>query len=156
MTNSGLAIQVDKLSKTYRNGITALSGVTFSVKMGEIFGLLGPNGAGKSTAVRILATLTSMSKGTAIVVGNDVLSNPQVVRENIGYVAQSTGVDRWATGRENLVLQAQLERVPRSRIVERVEYLLHWIGLENAANNLVNSYSGGMRRRLEIVMGLVH
>ncbi|MEZ4520297.1 MAG: ATP-binding cassette domain-containing protein [Thermomicrobiales bacterium] len=150
------AISVRNLTKTYRNGVEALRGVSFNVAQGEIFGLLGPNGAGKSTTVRILATLTQPGDGTATVNGHDVVSDPAGIRRSIGYVAQASGVDRWGTGRENLVLQAQILRVPPSEIKRRVDELLEWVELTEAADKLVNTYSGGMRRRIDIAMGLVH
>ncbi len=150
------AISVRDLTKTYGNGVEALRGVSFDVAQGEIFGLLGPNGAGKSTTVRILATLTQPGGGNAIVGGHDVVKDPSGVRHSIGYVSQASGVDRWGTGRENLVLQAQLLRVPSSTIKQRVTELLEWVGLSDAADKLVNTYSGGMKRRIDIAMGLVH
>jgi ABC-2 type transport system ATP-binding protein len=150
------AIHVEGLTKTYKNGVKALDGVSFAVRKGEIFGLLGPNGAGKSTTVRILATLTVPDGGRAVIAGHDVLQDPAGVRRSIGYVAQTSGVDKYGTGRENLILQAQLERVPSRQIKERVERLLAWVSLSDAADRLVNTYSGGMKRRLDIAMGLVH
>jgi len=150
------ALIADQLTKTYRNGVQALAGVSFQVAPGEIFGLLGPNGAGKSTTVRILATLTQPDGGSARIGGHDVMQDPQAVRRTIGYVAQASGVDRWAKGRENLVLQAQLQRVPADKIDARVDELLAWVNLTEAAGRLVNTYSGGMKRRLDIAMGLVH
>lgn len=150
------AILVEDLTKTYPNGVEAVCGVSFRVEQGEIFGLLGPNGAGKSTTVRILATLTRPSGGRAEVDGHNVVTNPAGVRSRIGYVAQTSGIDRWGTGRENLVLQAQLLRVPSNLIDVQVDRLLEWVGLSEAAGRLVNTYSGGMKRRLDIAMGLVH
>lgn len=150
------AIDVQHLTKTYKNGVQALTGVSFHVHEGEIFGLLGPNGAGKSTTVRILVTLTMPDSGTAVVAGHDVMAEPDAVRHRIGYVAQASGVDKWGTGRENLTLQAQIERVPKHLIRDRVSELLEWIGLTDAADRLVHTYSGGMKRRLDIAMGLVH
>ncbi len=150
------AIHVDGLTKTYRNGVQALAGVSFAVRRGEIFGLLGPNGAGKSTTVRILATLTRPDGGTAFVADHDVLRDPSSVRRRIGHVAQASEVDRYATGRENLTLQGQIERVSSEDIPGRVSRLLEWTGLDEAADRLVNSYSDGMRRRLDIALGLVH
>jgi ABC-2 type transport system ATP-binding protein len=152
----GDAIVVRNLTKTYRNGVQALAGLSFTVHRGEIFGLLGPNGAGKSTTVRILTTLTKADGGEAAIAGADVMRAPEDVRLRIGYVAQASGVDRYATGRENLVLQAQLERVPASEISARVERLLAWVDLTEAADRMVTTYSGGMKRRLDIAMGLVH
>ncbi|MCX8232139.1 MAG: ATP-binding cassette domain-containing protein, partial [Alphaproteobacteria bacterium] len=150
------AILVENLTKTYKGGVKALQGVSFSVGQGEIFGLLGPNGAGKSTTVRILSTLTQADGGRAEIGGHDVMHAAAGVRRSIGYVAQSTGVDRWATGRENLTLQAQMLRVPRSIVRARVSEMLAWMDLTEPADKLVNTYSGGMKRRLEIAMGLVH
>ena len=150
------AIAIRDLSKTYKNGVRALAGASFTVRRGEIFGLLGPNGAGKSTTVRILATLTSPDGGHAEVAGRDVISDPAGVRSRIGYVAQASGVDKHATGRENLVLQARLQRVAARGISERTAGLLQWVGLADAADRLVKTYSGGMKRRLDIAMGLVH
>ncbi|ACZ42037.1 daunorubicin resistance ABC transporter ATPase subunit [Thermobaculum terrenum ATCC BAA-798] len=150
------AIVAEHLKKTYRNGVQAIKGVSFYVKQGEIFGLLGPNGAGKSTTVRILATLTKPDSGKALVAGHDVVLEPQRVRSKIGYVAQSSGVDKYATGRENLMLQGHLQRVPKSQLKHRVNELLEWVGLSEAADRLVQTYSGGMKRRLDIAMGLVH
>lgn len=149
-------IAVDNLTKTYKGGVKALQGVSFSVRQGEIFGLLGPNGAGKSTTVRILATLTRADGGRAAVAGHDVFKDAAGVRRSIGYVAQMSGVDRWATGEENLTLQAQMLRVPRAKVRGRVREMLDWVNLSEAADKLVNTYSGGMKRRLEIAMGLVH
>jgi ABC-2 type transport system ATP-binding protein len=150
------SISVNYLTKTYQTGVQALAGVSFSVKPGEIFGLLGPNGAGKSTTVRILATLTSLDGGHAEVGGHDVAREAAAVRRQIGYVAQTSGVDKFGTGRENLTLQAHLQRVPSKRIAERVAHLLDWVDLTAAADRLVRTYSGGMKRRLDIAMGLVH
>lgn len=153
---SAEAIRVQGLNKSYGDEVQALAGLSFVVHPGEIFGLLGPNGAGKTTAVRILATLTQPDGGRAEVAGHDVGRAPEEVRRQIGYVAQASGVDKHATGRENLTLQAQLQRVPRPLIAERVSSLLEWVGLSEAAGRIVRTYSGGMRRRLDIAMGLVH
>lgn len=150
------AIAVDNLTKTYRNGVQAVAGVSFSVDEGEIYGLLGPNGAGKSTTVRILVTLTAPDGGSASVAGHDVVTEADTVRHRIGYVAQASGVDQWGTGRENLTLQANIQRVPKRDINARVNELLEWVGLTEAADRLVHTYSGGMKRRLDIAMGLVH
>jgi ABC-2 type transport system ATP-binding protein len=150
------AILVENLSKTYKNSVKAVDGVSFNVQRGEIFGLLGPNGAGKSTTVRILVTLTQADGGQATVAGYDVREHPADVRLRIGYVAQNSGVDKYGTGRENLTLQGQVMRVPSDVLPGRVDSLLEWVGLSDAANRLVNTYSGGMRRRLDIAMGLVN
>lgn len=150
------AVRVEDITKAYPGGVQALAGVTFSIRRGEIFGLLGPNGAGKSTTVRILATLTKPDGGRAEVDGLDVVEHDHEVRLKIGYVAQASGTDRYATGHENLTLQAHLKRVPRREIPSKVNALLEWVGLSDAANRMVEKYSGGMKRRLDIAMGLVH
>jgi ABC-2 type transport system ATP-binding protein len=150
------AIEVSELRKTYGGGVVALDGVTFAVEPGEVFALLGPNGAGKSSTVRILATLSAPSGGTARVDGIDVAARPREVRRRIGYVAQSSGVDPTATGRENLTLQGQLYRLPAAALRARVEELLALFELTAAADRAANTYSGGMKRRLDLAMGLVH
>jgi ABC-2 type transport system ATP-binding protein len=149
------AIVADDLVKRY-SSVQALAGVTFSVRSGEIFGLLGPNGAGKSTTVRVLTTLTKPDGGRAEVAGHDVVREPNRVRRSIGYVPQESGVDREATGRENLMLQGRIQGVARPELRRRVEELLELVGIEEAADRVVRGYSGGMRRRLDIALGLVH
>jgi ABC-2 type transport system ATP-binding protein len=149
------AIVVDELEKRY-GAVQALDGVGFRVRAGEVFGLLGPNGAGKSTTVKVLATLTSPDSGRAEVAGRDVVSEPNAVRRAIGYVPQSSGVDRDATGRENLTLQGRIQAVGGKALEARVDELLTLLGLEEAADRVVRGYSGGMKRRLDVGLGLVH
>jgi ABC-2 type transport system ATP-binding protein len=150
------AIEVSGLRKTYAGGVVALDGVSFAVAPGEVFALLGPNGAGKSSTVRILVTLSVPSGGTARVCGIDVAVRPREVRRRIGYVAQASGVDLTATGRENLVLQGHLYRVPAPALRARVDELLELFDLTAAADRAASTWSGGMRRRLDVAMGLVH
>ncbi len=150
------AIVVEGLEKTYAKDVRALDGIRFSVPEGEVFGLLGPNGAGKSTTVRILATLTRADKGSATVVGHDIASDPAAVRRAIGYVPQASGVDREATGRENLLLQGRLQGMGGSDLEQRAAALLDTFGLTDKAQAQVRTYSGGMKRRLDVAMGLVH
>jgi len=150
------AIVVDGLEKTYGKTVRALDGIHFAVAEGEIFGLLGPNGAGKSTTVRILATLTRADAGRATVAGHDVRSEAGAVRRAIGYVPQASGVDREATGRENLLLQGRLQGMRGRDLEGRAADLLETFGLSDRANALVRTYSGGMKRRLDVAMGLVH
>jgi ABC-2 type transport system ATP-binding protein len=150
------AIVVDGLEKTYGRDVRALDRIRFTVPEGEVFGLLGPNGAGKSTTVRILATLTKPDAGSATVVGHDVASEPGAVRRSIGYVPQASGVDREATGKENLVLQGRLQGMRGSDLERRTQDLLETFGLAAKAQSLVKTYSGGMKRRLDVAMGLVH
>jgi ABC-2 type transport system ATP-binding protein len=150
------AIEVEDLKKTYRGGVEALKGISFEVRRGEVFGLLGPNGAGKSTSVRILVTLTAPTSGAARVAGFDAVREGREVRRRIGYVAQASGVDLLATGRENLLLQGRLYHQRGPGLQQRVEELLALFRLEEAAGRLVQTYSGGMKRRLDVAMGLVH
>ncbi|HEX9940433.1 MAG TPA: ATP-binding cassette domain-containing protein [Thermoanaerobaculia bacterium] len=150
------AIEVEDLRKTYSGGVEAVRGLSFAVRAGEVFALLGPNGAGKSTTVRVLTTLSAPTAGRARVAGFDVVKEPREVRRRIGYVAQNSGVDVTATGRENLTLQGHLFRLPAAQLRSRVEELLHLFQLESAADRPATTYSGGMRRRLDVAMGLVH
>jgi ABC-2 type transport system ATP-binding protein len=150
------AIVVDGLAKTYPKGIRALDGLSFRVHAGEIFGLLGPNGAGKSTTVRVLATLTVPDAGRAEVAGHDVLRDAAAVRRSIGYVPQTTGLDREATGRENMLLQGRVQGMRGGDLHGRVDEVLETLGLSEAADRVVRTYSGGMKRRLDVGLGLVH
>jgi ABC-2 type transport system ATP-binding protein len=149
------AIVAEGLEKRYGK-VQALRGLTFSVHGGEIFGLLGPNGAGKSTSVRILTTLTKPDAGHAIVAGHDVVREPNRVRRSMGYVPQESGVDRDATGRENLRLQGRIQDLGGAELKARVDELLELVGIADAADRVVRGYSGGMKRRLDIALGLVH
>jgi len=149
------AIVVEELRKRYKD-VQALDGVSFAVREGEVFGLLGPNGAGKSTTVRTLATLTQPDSGRALVACEDVVRNPNRVRSSIGYVAQDSGVDWEATGRENLMLQGRIQGLAGAPLRSRVGELLELVGLTEAADRIARSYSGGMKRRLDIAIGLVH
>jgi ABC-2 type transport system ATP-binding protein len=149
------AIVVEGLEKRYGE-VDALAGVSFAVHEGEVFGLLGPNGAGKSTTVRVLATLTRPDAGRAEVAGHDVLRDPGAVRRSIGYVPQESGVDTYGTGRENLTLQGRVQGLGGKELRSRVGELLELVGLSDAADRVVSGYSGGMKRRLDVAMGLVH
>jgi ABC-2 type transport system ATP-binding protein len=149
------AIVVEGLRKRYGD-VQALDGVSFSVHEGEVFGLLGPNGAGKSTTIRTLATLTVPDEGRALVAGHDVRRKPDAVRRTIGYVPQDSGVDTYATGRENLMLQGRIQGMGGGELRQRVDELLALVGIADAADRVVRGYSGGMRRRLDIALGLVH
>ena len=150
------AVVVSGLEKTYGKDVRALDGMTFSIPEGQVFGLLGPNGAGKSTTVRILVTLTRPDGGTATVAGHDLAREPDAVRRAIGYVPQASGVDREATGRENLVLQGRLQGMRNADTDRRAGELLELFSLDEKANALVRTYSGGQKRRLEVAMGLMH
>jgi len=149
------AIVVESLEKRYKQ-VRALDGVSFVVHEGEVFGLLGPNGAGKSTTVRILATLTKPDAGRAEVAGYDVRRQAGTVRRAIGYVPQDSGVDQYGTGRENLMLQGRVQGMGGTGLRRRVAELLDLVGIADAADRIVKTYSGGMRRRLDIALGIVH
>ena len=155
------AITADGLVKTYhlrghRNGIRALDGLSITVARGTVFGLLGPNGAGKSTTIKILTTLARPDSGTAAVAGLDVLKRPEQVRRVIGVVAQKSGSDPMATGRENLILQGHLFGMRGEAVKARADELLERFDLAGAAGRLVKTCSGGMQRRLDVALGLVH
>lgn len=144
------------LVKTYPGGVRALNGVSLGVGRGSIFGLLGPNGAGKSTTVKILTTLTRPDSGSAWVAGHDVLRHPDRVRRSIGAVGQRSAVDPHATGRENLVLQGRVHGLGGHELRDRVAALLERFALMEAADRIVQTWSGGMQRKLDVAMGLVH
>jgi ABC-2 type transport system ATP-binding protein len=148
-------IEASDLRKDYGE-VHALDGLSFVVEPGTIFGLLGPNGAGKSTTVKVLTTLAHPDGGTARVAGHDVLAEPARVRRSIGVVAQRSGVDRDLTGRENVKLQGHLQSLRGRELDRRADELLEQFGLADAARRVARTYSGGMQRRLDIAMGLVH
>jgi ABC-2 type transport system ATP-binding protein len=151
-----VAIEAEELRKTYPPSVTALDGLSLSVEAGTIFALLGPNGAGKSTTVRVLTTLTTPDSGSARVAGIDVLANPLRVRHAIGVVGQKHGSDPEATGRENLVLGGEFYGITGRELKRRVVESLERFGLADAADRPAKTYSGGMQRRLDIAMGLLH
>ena len=150
------AIEAIGLVKSYPKGVTALDGLSFSVAPGTVFALLGPNGAGKSTAVKILTTLATPDAGKALVGRLDVVANPDAVRRTIGVVSQGSSVDIQATGRENLRLQGQIYGMRGQALEQRAQELLERFGLADAADRVARGYSGGMQRRLDIAMALVH
>ena len=161
MSTTDRAIEARQLVKTYavrgeKHGIRALDGLDISVPRGMIYGLLGPNGAGKSTTVKILTSLARPDSGEARVEGIDVLARPGQVRHMIGVVAQRSGADPTATGRENLILQGRLYGLRGASVRARADELLAHFGLTEAAGRLVRTYSGGMQRRLDVALGLIH
>jgi ABC-2 type transport system ATP-binding protein len=143
-------------TRTETGRIRALDGLSLSVPRGTIYAILGPNGAGKSTAVKILTSLARPDSGAATVEGVDVLLAPGRAREVIGVVAQRSGADPTATGRENLVLQGHLYGLPTASARRRADELLEQFGLQAAASRFVKTYSGGMQRRLDVALGLMH
>jgi ABC-2 type transport system ATP-binding protein len=155
MEPDSLAIQTSELTKRFGD-FTAVAGVSIEVRRGEVFGLLGPNGAGKTTLVRMLTTLLPPSEGNATVAGEDVVRHPRRVRERIGVIPQALTSDLDLTGWENIDIYGQFYGVPRRERRQRAQRLLEMVGLRERANDLVATYSGGMRRRLEIARGLIH
>jgi len=157
-----LALEATDLVKTYGPGgrgkepVRALNGLNLAVPHGTVFGLLGPNGAGKSTTVKILTTLARADSGSARVMGLDVVKSAHTVRLAIGYVSQKSGSDIDATGRENLVLHGRIYGLSRSAAFRRADELLARFGLADAGNRTVRTYSGGMQRKLDVALGLVH
>jgi ABC-2 type transport system ATP-binding protein len=157
-TNSsytGNAVEVDNLVKKFGD-FTAVDGVSFTVPQGEIFGLLGPNGAGKTTIIRMLTTLTPPTSGTARVAGHDVRADPDGVRQSIGVIPQALTSDPELTAEENLLIHAKLYGVPAKRRPALLRELLEAVDLTRFSHSLVATFSGGMRRRLEVARGLVH
>ena len=150
------AVVVEGLEREYPGGLRAVDGVDLVVAEGEIYGFLGPNGAGKSTTVRMLTTLLRPTGGRALVAGFDVVADPQKVRRHIGVALQEAALDPLMTGRELLELQGALHGLARTEAAARGEDLLGRVELQDAADRRLATYSGGMRRRLDLAMALVH
>ena len=149
------AIKVDSLSKNFEK-FKAVDNISFEIEEGEIFGFLGPNGAGKSTTMMILTTLLKPTSGKASVQGFDVVAQGKKVRENIGFVQQEIGVDEYLTGRENLVFQSRISQMPKELVKSRIDEVISLVELEEKQNEAAITYSGGMRKRLDIACGLIH
>lgn len=149
-----IAVDVVGLGKTY-DGFTAIRDITFTVHKGEIFGLLGPNGAGKSTTLRILITTLRPTTGQATIFGHDVVREATTVRQQIGYVPQERAIDRFLTGREHLELLGALYHLPKAMLNQRITALLKLVDLEQHADRVAKTYSGGMKRKLDIACGLL-
>ncbi len=154
MAPSSVAIEVTGLGKTY-DTLTAVKDLSLSVNSGEIFGLLGPNGAGKSTTLRILITTLKPTSGQATILGHDVVTEADTVRQLIGYVPQERAIDRFLTGREHLLLLGDLYHLPKEESVKRIQELLKLVDLEDHADRVAKTYSGGMKRKLDIACGLL-
>jgi ABC-2 type transport system ATP-binding protein len=148
-------IEAQNLTKKFGSK-TAVEHISFSVKQGELFGFLGPNGAGKTTTIRMLTTLASVTEGEALVAGHDVTREAAAVRASIGVVPQQLTADNELKGIENLLLTAKLQHVPREEARKRALDLMNLVELDDAAERPVKTYSGGMRRRLQLIMGLIH
>lgn len=149
------AVLIEHLQKSYGD-VKAVSDVSFQVEPGEIFGLLGPNGAGKTTTIRCLCTLTKPDAGKVEICGISGLDHPKAARQRLGYVAQEVALDKVLTGRELLQLQAALYHLPKTAAQTRIEQLLKLLGLQEYADKKTGTYSGGLRKRLDLAAGLLH
>jgi ABC-2 type transport system ATP-binding protein len=152
-------IEISGLKKVFssKNGpVFAVNGINFTVTKGEIFGLLGPNGAGKTTTMRMLTTLLKPTSGSAFIAGYDLQNQSDMIRTHIGYVSQKGGLERNATARENLVLQARIYGMSALQAQDRAQQLISALDLASFSDRLVETYSGGQRRRVDIALGMVH
>jgi len=156
MNSSSPAIEIEQLVREFRKGPRAVDGIDLAVSPGEIYGFLGPNGAGKSTTVLMLTTLLPPTSGRASVGGYDIVRQGSQVRASIGAALQEAALDAILTGREHLMLQATLQGMPKADRTRRAQNLLERVGLTEAADRRVGGYSGGMKRRLDLALALVH
>jgi daunorubicin resistance ABC transporter ATP-binding subunit len=155
LTKADVILLVKDLEKVFPPDVRAVDGISFHVKRGEIFGFLGPNGAGKSTTIKIITTLILKTAGTVYVDNLGLDDDPAKIREIIGYAAQDVGVDDDLTGKENLRLQSRFYHIPRAEVDARVDLIMNTVGLDDAADRRAGTYSGGMRRRLDLAMALI-
>ncbi|AFZ04056.1 daunorubicin resistance protein DrrA family ABC transporter ATP-binding protein [Calothrix sp. PCC 6303] len=149
------AVFIENLKKRYGT-VEAVKDVSFQIQPGEIFGLLGPNGAGKTTTLRALCTLTTPDAGKIEVSGVSVIDNPRMARQRLGYVAQEVAIDKVLTGRELLQLQGALYHLPGAMMKQRIDVMLNLLGLQEYADKKTGTYSGGIRKRLDLAAGLLH
>ncbi|MDH6062899.1 ABC transporter ATP-binding protein [Umezakia ovalisporum] len=149
------AVLIEKLQKSYGK-VVAVKDVSFEIEPGEIFGLLGPNGAGKTTTLRALCTLTTPDAGKIEVSGVSVIHQPRIARQKLGYVAQEVALDKVLTGKELLQLQAALYHIPGAVAKQRIDNVLNLLGLQEYAHQKTGTYSGGLRKRLDLAAGLLH
>ena len=149
------AIEINSLTKKFKKSI-AIDNISLNVEEGEIFGFLGPNGAGKSTTMMILTTLLRPTSGHASVYGYDVISNPSQVRKNIGFVQQEIGIDEYLTARENLQFQCKISQIPKDQTQKRIEEVIDLVELTEKQDEQSITFSGGMRKRLDIACGLIN
>jgi len=150
------SIEVKNLKKVYPGGTKAVNGISFAVKEGEFFGFLGPNGAGKSTTINMLANLVKKTSGSAKIDGLEVSEHPNEVYERIGFAMQDVGLDETATAREMLQLHGRLYHMSKDLIQKQIKKLLKLVELENVADRFVSTYSGGMKRRFDLALALIH
>lgn len=151
-----MIIEVKDLAKTYPGGVEAVRGVTFGVKEGEFFGFLGPNGAGKTTTMNMLVNLVKKTSGSITIDGFDIDRHAGEIYKRVGFAMQEIGLDETATAREMLELHGRLYHLPKKRIDEQIATLLKLVELEKVADRYASTYSGGMRRRLDLALSLIH
>jgi ABC-2 type transport system ATP-binding protein len=151
----GAAVTIKNLKKTY-GAVTAIEDVSLTIEPGEIFGLLGPNGAGKTTTIRCLCTLSTPDSGSLEVMGVSVLEQPRLVRQYLGYIAQEVAIDKVLTGRELLQLQADIYHMPRGVAGRRIDQMIDLLELNDWADKKTGTYSGGLKKRLDLALGLLH
>jgi len=156
MSNESAIIEVTDLVKTYPGDVKAVQGVTFQVKRGEFFGFLGPNGAGKTTTMNMLVNLVRKTSGSILIDGLELEKNLNEVYKRIGFAMQEIGLDETATAREMLELHGHLYHLPKDRIKSQIERLLKLVELEKVADRFTSTYSGGMRRRFDLALSLIH
>ncbi len=149
-------IEVTDLRKTYPGGVEAVRGVTFSVQPGEFFGFLGPNGAGKTTTINMLVNLVKRTSGDIFINGMDLLKQPTEIYKQIGFAMQEIGLDETATAREMLELHGRLYHLPKEKVQSQIAMLLKLVELEKVADKYTHTYSGGMRRRFDLALSLIH
>jgi ABC-2 type transport system ATP-binding protein len=149
------AVLIEKLKKTY-GSVEAVKDVSLAIEPGEIFGLLGPNGAGKTTTIRCLCTLATPDAGTLTINGISVVDNPRAARQCLGYIAQEVALDKVLTGRELLQLQADLYHIPKPVARDRIAEMIGWLELGEWADQKTGAYSGGLKKRLDLALGLLH
>jgi ABC-2 type transport system ATP-binding protein len=154
MSNS--IIEVENLRKEYDGGTVAVDGISFQVTKGEFFGFLGPNGAGKSTTMNMLVNLVKKTSGSIKIAGFDLSRQPNEVYKRVGFAMQEVGLDETATAEEMLQLHGRLYRLPPREIAERSKELLKLVELEKVAHRYTSTYSGGMRRRFDLALSLIH
>jgi daunorubicin resistance ABC transporter ATP-binding subunit len=150
------SVETYNLTKIYSNGVKAVDKINLQINEGEIYGLLGPNGAGKTTTIKMLTTALKPTEGSAKVAGYDIVKESTKVRMNVGIVPQDLTADEDLTGMENLLIVSKFYNVPYGKAKENIDKLVKLVDLRDSINKLVGQYSGGMRRRLELIMGLVH
>lgn len=149
------AVLIENLQKRY-GSVEAVKNVSFGIEPGDIFGLLGPNGAGKTTTLRVLCTLSTPDAGKVEVSGISVIDNPRIARQKLGYVAQEVALDKVLTGRELLQLQASLYHLPNAAAKQRINDVIALLGLSEWADKRIGTYSGGLKKRLDLAAGLLH